>query len=49
MKKISWKRIVITMAVLCAFCLLCIITGNIYFFIAGLAVAFVIIAAAFIR
>ena len=48
MKKISWKRWVSALAVLSVCCAVCIVTYNVYFFVAGLAAFFVIIIAPFI-
>lgn len=48
MKKFTWKRFVISLAVLSALCLLCVITDNVYFFFVGLAAFFIILIAPFI-
>ena len=42
MKKFTWKRLVIALAVLCLFCILSLVTDNVYFFAVAVA-AFAII------
>ena len=48
MRKISWKRWVIALALLSICCVLCIVLNNVYFFFAGLAIFFVILIAPFV-
>lgn len=49
MKKITWKRLMIALSVLCVFCIISLLTGNFYFFVVALAAFVIILIAPFIK
>ena len=42
MKKFTWKRLIAALVTLCVFCIIFLLTGNVYFFVVAIA-AFAII------
>ena len=47
-KRITWKRWIVALAALAVFSVLFLVTMNLFFFVAGLALFFIILIAAFI-